>query len=251
MSENYQDLNQDMYKKYYQHSGRSNIIKEIWLNAFGDNFPNEIDHFGFVTNRDLEMFADLLEEHKGTTLLDIGCGKGGPGLRVAEKHDLKLIGIDIVSVAIERANIFKKKFKLNQEAEFTLGSFTEIPLPNASVDHVISIDAFWMVDDKVKALNEVKRVMKDGGKFMFTTWDSLFVDMEPILKDNGFSVISCEETQHWKRYQTQVYGDILKHKNDILDEMGDAGQILISEATSAPPMLEVTERRFYHTQVRK
>ncbi|MHA7059727.1 class I SAM-dependent methyltransferase [Aquimarina sp. M1] len=246
----YVELNENMYEKYYDHSGESSLVQKIWQDAFGDNYPQGIDHFGFLTNRDIAMFVDCLSDsNKGDVLLDIGCGKGGPGLKIAEEKQLKLIGIDIVEEAINKAELFKYNFELDHEADFRLGGFCNIPLEEKSVDNVISIDAFWMVKDREKALTEIKRIMKKNAKFIFTTWDSILFDQTPILEKNGFEVLYRNETENWKDYQTKVYKDILKYKNQLIKEMGESAQILISEATSAPLMLDVTQRRFYHTKL--
>jgi ubiquinone/menaquinone biosynthesis C-methylase UbiE len=249
MEEKYEDLHEDMYKSYYKNAGKSKLLKKIWVDAFGDNYPEGLNNFGFVTNKDLELISKYLEAKPDSSLLDIGCGTGGPGIKIAEQNDLKLKGIDIVSEAIEQAEILKNKFKLTHEAQFQLGGFCDIPFSDSSISNIISIDAFWMVHEKKEALTEMKRVLQQGGKFIFTTWDSILQDPLPLFKECGFSVISREETVNWKQYQLQVYKDILKHKNELLAEIGKSAKILISEATSVPPMLEVTKRYLYHTQV--
>ncbi len=251
MKENYTDLQENMYKNYYKYSGESKLVEKIWSDAFGDNYPTGLNHFGFLTNTDLEMISRDLNTEHGDSVLDIGCGKGGPGLRLAEKHGLKLIGIDLIPEAIYEADLFKAKFDLDFEAKFKVGGFCEIPLSDSTIDVVISIDAFWMVHDKVTALNELKRVMKEEKKFVFTTWDSTYFDQTALLEECGYKVISIKETEKWKEYQTKVYNDILRFKEELKKELGAASNILISEATNVLPMLNSnsTVRRIYLSEV--
>ncbi|WP_108805579.1 class I SAM-dependent methyltransferase [Aquimarina sp. Aq107] len=250
MEEKYEDLNEEMYKNYYKHSAKSNLLVKIWSDALKENYPRRLNNFGFVTNKDLELITRYISAESGTTLLDIGCGRGGPGLWIAEQNKLKLTGIDIIAEAIEQANIFTQNFDLHFDAKFELGGFCNIPLQDSSIDNIISIDAFWMVQNKKDALKEIKRVLKKGGKFVFTTWDSIIDNPSPLFEECGFTIISKNKTEDWKKYQKQVYNDILKYKDELLTELGESARILISEASTVPPMLEVTERRLYHTQVR-
>ncbi|OQP46029.1 class I SAM-dependent methyltransferase [Niastella populi] len=246
----YESLSEDMYKSYYEYSGKNDTIETIWSNAFGSNYPAGLNHFGFLTNTDLAMFMSLINAKRGDVLLDIGCGRGGPGLKIAEQKKLKLVGIDIVPEAIHEANLLKENFDLSYTAKFEVGGFGNIPMPDDSVDTVISIDAFWMVKNKEEALNEIKRVAKNGAQFLFTTWDILS-DESSLMARQGFKVLSMLETENWKTYQMKVYDAILKHKDQLLKEMGRAANILISEAETVPPILEVTVRRFYHISVNK
>jgi ubiquinone/menaquinone biosynthesis C-methylase UbiE len=198
------------------------------------------------------MFLSLLNAKQGDVLLDIGCGKGGPGLRIAEQKKLKLVGIDIIPEAIHNANLLKENFALNYQPKFEEGGFCEIPMASNSVDAVISIDAFWMVKNKVKALMEIRRVMKSGAQFIFTTCqNSQPFTQSLLMESHGFQVISKVETENWKTYQVKVYRDILKHKDQLLKEMGEAAKILISEATTVPLTIDFCIRRFYHASVNK
>ncbi len=250
-NERYEDLSEDMYRSYYSYAGKSETLENIWSNAFESNYPSGLDHFGFVTKKDLEMFIRLLNTKQGDVLLDIGCGKGGPGLKIAEQKKLKLIGIDIIPEAIQKANLLKENFDLVYKPTFEVGGFCSIPMPSNSVDVVISIDAFWMVKNKAEALEEIKRVAKSGAQFIFTTWDSVLEDQSLLMAAHGFKVISKVETAHWKKYQTKVYSDIIKHKDQLLREMGEAANVLISEATTVPLIIDGSIRRFYHTLVNK
>ena len=115
-------------------------MEKIWSEAFGDNYPKGIDHFGYLTQFDLQVIAEKLSLDPGSTLLDIGCGKGGPGLKLAQQMDLKLTGIDVIPEAIDQANRFKAEWKLAHPAHFEIGQFYQIPLGDQSMDAVISID---------------------------------------------------------------------------------------------------------------
>ncbi|MEJ2700365.1 MAG: methyltransferase domain-containing protein [Desulfuromonadales bacterium] len=105
--------------------------------------------------------------HPGEAILDIGCGAGVDSLIAARMAGPQgsVRGIDLVPEMLDRA---KENARLAgaENIEFTEGSAEELPFPEASFDVVISNGVFNLVVDKVKALEEVLRVLKPGGQFM-------------------------------------------------------------------------------------
>lgn len=244
------DQNQLYYQQYFKFPGRSQWMEKIWSEAFGDNYPVGIDHFGYLTNHDLEIMTRWLDSSPGDTMLDIGCGKGGPGLRLAEQLDLQLTGIDIVPEAVEQANLFASSFDLKYPATFKVGEFYGIPLPEQCMNSVISIDSLWSVPDKIIALKIIKRVMKPGAKLIFTHWDMLAQDPIPLLEDSGLKFIQREDTPNWKSYQQKVYEGITKYQGELVEEMGDGATMFLHEAKTSPPFLDLSVRRIYHFENR-
>lgn len=245
MSEQYQDLNQVYYRDYYQFIGRSQWMEKIWAEAFGTDYPAGLHHYGYLTTHDLQAIAARLPLAPGSTLLDLGCGKGGPGLWLAQHLRLKLIGMDIIPEAIAQAQQFQEHFDLAYPADFQIGQFYHIPLPDQSVDAIISIDSLWAAPDKLQALKEIKRVMKPGAPFVFTHWDLLAVDPVPQLQTSGLTFIDRQDTPNWKTYQQNVYQGILKHRDDLIAEMGPGANMLLYEAQASPPYLDYSVRRIY------
>ena len=107
--------------------------------------------------------ADL---HDGETVLDLGSGAGADVLisarRVGETG--KAIGLDMTDemLALARANATAAGV---QNAEFIKGYIEDIPLPDGSVDVVISNCVINLAGDKHKVLAEAARVLKVGGRF--------------------------------------------------------------------------------------
>ncbi len=225
-------------------------MEKIWSEAFGQNYPKGIDHYGFLTNHDLGVIAKRLDAAPGTTLLDIGCGRGGPGLKLAQDLGLQLTGVDIIPEAVERANEFQNDFELEYPAEFKVGQFYEIPLDDQSVDNVISIDSLWAAPNKIQALIEVKRVMKPGAKFIFTHSDLLAVEPVELLELSGLTFIHREDTPEWKAYQQKVYAGITAHKDELVSEMGEGANMFLWEAEASPPHLDLSVRRIYHFELK-
>jgi SAM-dependent methyltransferase len=107
--------------------------------------------------------ADL---HEGETVLDLGSGAGADVLisarRVAPSG--KAIGLDMTDEMLElaRANAAEAGVA---NVEFLKGYLEDMPLPDASVDVVISNCVINLSGDKPRVLSEAARVLRPGGRF--------------------------------------------------------------------------------------
>lgn len=241
-----ENINNDYYKHYYDFEGKSKWKEKIWSEAFGPAYPEGLEHYGYITNEDISRFAELLDLKAGQVVLDIGCGKGGPALKLCENLDIQLLGIDIIEKAVEQARDFQSNFKLQKPALFEVGEFYNIPLDDEKVDAVVSFDSVWTAPDRKRAFSEVCRVLKPGGKFIFTNWDTLGHDSIQLYQTSDLSYVSREETEGWKTYQEKVYAGILKYKDELMAEMGEGASMLIYEAQASSPYLHNSIRRIYH-----
>jgi arsenite methyltransferase len=107
--------------------------------------------------------ADL---HPGETVLDLGSGAGADVLISAKRVGPagRAIGLDMTDEMLElaRANADQAGAR---NAEFVKGHIEDIPLPDGTVDVVISNCVINLSGDKQAVLNEVARVLKPGGRF--------------------------------------------------------------------------------------
>ncbi len=108
----------------------------------------------------------VAELHEGETVLDLGSGGGIDVLLSAKRVGPtgQAHGLDMTDemLALARENARKAGV---QNVEFHKGYIEEIPLPDASVDVVISNCVINLSGDKAKVLREVARVLRPGGRF--------------------------------------------------------------------------------------
>ena len=107
--------------------------------------------------------ADL---HEGETVLDLGSGAGADVLISAQRVGPtgKAIGIDMTDEMLELAR--RNAAEAGAEnVEFLKGHIEDIPLPDASVDVVISNCVINLSGDKQQVLREAARVLRPGGRF--------------------------------------------------------------------------------------
>jgi len=113
---------------------------------------------------DFSVFDKYLKD--GYEILDIGCGNGRLLDYLSEKARIKYKGVDNNEKFIE---IAKKKGSF-----FKTGDFLALPYSNCEFDLVLSVAVFHHIPSRklrFEALDEVSRVMKDGGVGVFLVWN--------------------------------------------------------------------------------
>jgi arsenite methyltransferase len=108
----------------------------------------------------------LAELKAGEVVLDLGSGGGLDVLLSARRVGPtgKAYGLDTTDDMLALAESNKRKSGVTN-AEFLRGTIESIPLPDASVDVVISNCVINLSADKDKVLQEAFRVLKPGGRF--------------------------------------------------------------------------------------
>ncbi len=108
----------------------------------------------------------LAHLNPGEVVLDLGSGGGIDVLLSARRvgPSGKAYGLDMTDEMLALANENKRKAGLNN-VEFLKGEIENIPLPDNSVDVVISNCVINLSSDKDRVLRETFRVLKPGGRF--------------------------------------------------------------------------------------
>ncbi len=108
----------------------------------------------------------LTQLNPGETVLDLGSGGGIDVLLSAQRVGStgKAYGLDMTDEMLALANENKRKAGA-QNVEFLKGEIENIPLPDSSVDVIISNCVINLSADKDRVLREAFRVLKPGGRF--------------------------------------------------------------------------------------
>ncbi len=101
----------------------------------------------------------------GQTVLELGSGAGLDSLLAARRVGPtgKVVGIDLCSEMIEKARHNASLLGLHN-VEFVEAGIEKVPLPDESVDVVISNGVFNLCPDKPGVLAEAFRVLRPGGR---------------------------------------------------------------------------------------
>ena len=108
----------------------------------------------------------LAELHPGDVVLDLGSGGGIDVLLSARRvaPGGKAYGLDMTPEMLELANANKARSGI-ANVEFLLGSIEDVPLPDSSVDVIISNCVVNLSPDKDRVFRESFRVLAPGGRF--------------------------------------------------------------------------------------
>src|SRR5436190_4034022 len=108
----------------------------------------------------------LIDLHEGETVLDLGSGGGIDVLLSARRVGAagKVYGLDMTDEMLELARENQRKAGV-ANVEFLKGTIERIPLPDNSVDVIISNCVINLSSDKDAVLREAFRVLRPGGRF--------------------------------------------------------------------------------------
>ena len=122
-----------------------------------------------ASHRNDETLASMLKDvGENTTVLDIGAGYGGAARHLAKAYGCKVICVNISETQNKLNRELNKKAGLDDKVEVLHGDFEAIPAEDNSIDIVWSQDAILHSGNRPRVLDEVKRVLKPGGQFIFT-----------------------------------------------------------------------------------
>ncbi|PKQ01600.1 MAG: SAM-dependent methyltransferase [Alphaproteobacteria bacterium HGW-Alphaproteobacteria-12] len=192
-----------------------------------------------ASRRNDETLASMLEGvDDSTVVLDIGAGYGGAARHLARAFGCKVVCVNISETQNRLNRELNKKAGLEDRIDVLHGDFEAIPADDNSIDVVWSQDAILHSGNRSRVLDEVKRVLKPGGQFIFT--DPMQSDdcpegvLQPILdrihletlgsfgfydrelKARGFEKLDMREMTHQLRRHYWRVGEELKANYDRL-----------------------------------
>ncbi len=126
----------------------------------------------------------------GDVVLDIGSGAGMDALLAARLVGPagKVIGLDMTPEMIAKATVNAQRAGATN-VEFRLGDAEEMPVPDASVDWIISNCVINLAPDKRQVFGEIVRVLKPGGRVAIS--DIVTGDLPLIVRRGLASWAAC------------------------------------------------------------
>ena len=184
-----------------------NELKHLQLNeAKWNRWSEHVDGKGWLYDylrKTQNSVISLLDLKENMNFLDIGCGTGYAVSQVAKLTNYKgsYFGVDLSSGMIEKA---EKNFGDKENIYFIRSSSESIPLEDDYFDTIICTNSFHHYLHPDKAMNEIYRLLKVGGKIFILdpTADHWYIK----LADKFIKII---EPQHVKIYSTEEFKNLM------------------------------------------
>lgn len=140
---------------------------------------------------------ELFKKHLQGRVLDLGCGCGRTTRHIKDMS-FDVLGVDIAPLLIEQAKV------LHPDIKFQVGDATSLQYLDTSFDSVVfsfnGLDYLYPLENRVQALREIKRVLKPGGVFIYSSHE------QPLIKK-----LTLRRRLRIHRYDPPYYREITKH----------------------------------------
>lgn len=117
--------------------------------------------------RELVAYAGI---PAGVTVLDVGCGVGGPALYLAGPHGCTVEGITLSPAQAARANEKAREAGLDGRARFLEMDALDNRYPDGSFDAVWALESLMHIPDRAAFFAEAMRLLRPGGRLAVATW---------------------------------------------------------------------------------
>ena len=133
-------------------------------------------HFGYYPpgSRHLSMVRAMrtMEDQLGTVLrlppgswvLDAGCGEGDVAVRMATRFGLHVEGVDLLEFSLDKAHRKARRLGLEDLLRFRRMDYANLRFPDQTFDGAYTMETLVHAFDHERALQELLRVLKPGGK---------------------------------------------------------------------------------------
>ena len=114
----------------------------------------------------IQLYAHVVSaiDLRGKDVLEVGCGRGGGGAFLVRYREPRLFtGVDISEPAIE----WCQQHLPFPNARWLQGRADALPVPDASIDVVVNVEASHCYPSMAGSLSEVTRALRPGGYFAF------------------------------------------------------------------------------------
>ena len=128
---------------------------------------------GFLSPGGPQEVQEILRNIRveGMTVLDLGCGIGGPDIVIARNlSPAQIVGIDVEPYLVERGQENIRNAGLGSVVELKLVYPGPLPFEDQAFDIVFSKDSLIHIEDKSALYEEVYRVLRIGGRFAASDW---------------------------------------------------------------------------------
>jgi SAM-dependent methyltransferase len=165
-------------------------ISSTFVFSDGDGYELQM---GRWSRRLAPLFIDFAGITYAEHVLDVGCGTGNLTFYLAQNRGIRAVrGVDFSPAYVEHARCQNHDARLT----FLVGDACDLPFPEASFDHALSMLVLQFIPQPDLAVREMRRVTRPGGTIAAATWDTggglvtyrMIFDTAAMLDRNGDAV---------------------------------------------------------------
>ncbi len=159
-TEHFYNSEDSLYRSFWDSQG------SLHWGYFDDLNSSSGDEFLLACQRWNQYMLQRSGINNQSKVLDIGCGNGNAAVWLAQETGCEVVGIDISQVRIDNARNQAKDYP-ELKMSFDKASATNLPFADSEFTHVWSQATIYHIHDRTAALQEIHRVLKKGGTFVF------------------------------------------------------------------------------------
>lgn len=200
-------------EKYYNNIKKLNIA----------HYTGEVSYYSKASLRNIEKRI-LSKLKSGTNLLDLGCGSGRFSIGAA-RMGFDVVSVDITPQAIEAAKQRARRLGITN-VNFLCEDMTNLPFEEKVFDYVFcprfSINAVATFSKRRKAIEEMLRVVKDGGMVLIESFNKFYLGrgiiflLKNIIRDFWRYLLLFYCYLIRKSYAGLLPGDIIYESNKVI-----------------------------------
>lgn len=154
----------DLFDSTYRHF-TDPVLDAVRKQTFGV----DIGQNSWTTVDEYDRFVAWLELAPGRHALEVASGSGGPALHIARTTGCRVTGIDANQSGISTASRLAAEAGEGERVQFRVADANaRLPFGDAGFDALLCIDSINHFPDRLAVFREWLRVLKDGGRALFT-----------------------------------------------------------------------------------
>jgi SAM-dependent methyltransferase len=154
----------DLYNNAY-----ADFASDVEAAVRRETYGEDLGQTSWMTAPEWLGFADQLRITPDSEVLEVGSGSGGPAVYLALARGCRITGVDINEHGVRNAVRLAEARGVADRTGFrVLDANQPLPFAEASFDSVVSNDAICHISRRLSALREWHRVLRPGGRVLFT-----------------------------------------------------------------------------------
>jgi SAM-dependent methyltransferase len=147
----------------------ANFTEQVLEAVRLETYRRDIGQNSWLTADEYDRFLSWLSVDAASHLLEVASGSGGPARYAAERTGCRVTGIDVNENGVATARQSLAGTLLADRVHFEVGDATvRLPFDDATFDAMHCIDSMNHFPDRLAVFREWKRVLKPGGRGLFT-----------------------------------------------------------------------------------